>query len=275
MHNVIYFTAAIGLISCLNNPAGRRNVFSIDKEGRHCISEYYADGNIKSTKIWIDSAAQTYAQIDYDTSGYPIDSLNYERGKLNGMNYLYVHDTLLITEYLEGIESGVKTAFYPNGETMYFGNMIDGKQIGGWKFFHSNSELESYEYFNLKGERMFLVHFSETGEVEKCQGYVILGEELHFDTITKREGQFGIMNLANPVPECTVSCSYGISNIDGSVTSLRVMEIDSADYALNREGKIEYLCDRKGPTSMQLLCNVTYKDSIILRDTAYVKYFVK
>lgn len=88
-----------------------------------------------------------------------IDSVTYVNGKVEGIRKSvdYGDSIIAINTYLEGRLNGISKGFYLNGRNYYSGLYQNDNKIGEWYQWKKNEEIERYDYYNLNGQRLFLV----------------------------------------------------------------------------------------------------------------------
>ena len=114
-------------------------------------------------------------------------------GKKEGLWTEYNNDnsTLCITEYKNGISSGIEILFYDNGNICRIGNNKDGKEDGRWIIFQSSNshEIASEEYYQ---------NGKATGIWKKYDQYGFLRKDYDYKT-HKTIREYGLIH-SKPFP---------------------------------------------------------------------------
>ncbi len=103
----------------------------------------------------------------------------YKNGKIEGLVYeLWDFKGKVVdggiyseTEYVEDIPNGKETVFYPTGNKMRGGIVVNGKENGERIWYNSNGTKSIRKYYNngeLEGERFL---YDENGNLENIQEY--------------------------------------------------------------------------------------------------------
>ncbi|ANZ42989.1 hypothetical protein BBK82_24195 [Lentzea guizhouensis] len=71
--------------------------------------------------------------------------------------------TIALTSYVNGLEHGPQTEWYPTGEKHVEGRCDQGCAVGEWREWHRNGKLAEQSLFNKFGELVELRRWDENG----------------------------------------------------------------------------------------------------------------
>ena len=77
-----------------------------------------------------------------------------------------------VQQYLNGVDYGVWTFYFPNGEVETKGKFKNGQRVGKWKYFYESGQLKQLSRYSKLGERDGKwVEFDEDGKEIKTTLY--------------------------------------------------------------------------------------------------------
>jgi len=152
---------------CLNSQTGEKEGlyqrFSNDqklKEGTYhngklegLWSDYYQNGQIKSTGEMLDSLRQGIWHF-YDDTGKMLSSENYVNGQLEGMLTHYYKNGQIKDKvvYVEGRKAGTFNSWYKNGKMQSSGEILHDEKQGKWE--HWQEDGSSSGYYHYKNNQL-------------------------------------------------------------------------------------------------------------------------
>jgi antitoxin component YwqK of YwqJK toxin-antitoxin module len=140
--------------------------------------EWYWNGQLKLKEKFINGL-QVGESVKYLENGELKRKKFYKNGKIEGLVYeLWDFKGKVVdggiyseTEYLGDIPNGKETVFYPNGNKMREGTVVNGKENGERIWYNKNGTKSIKEYYKngeLEGERFL---YDENGNLESTQEY--------------------------------------------------------------------------------------------------------
>jgi antitoxin component YwqK of YwqJK toxin-antitoxin module len=104
-------------------------------------NEYYPDGKVKTSAMFRNGIAEGIKR-EYSAEGKIEKAFLYKSGVIVGEG--------IVKE--DGNRDGHWKDFYPDGSLKAEGNYDNGKQIGEWRYYHSNGKTEQTGKFNKQGK---------------------------------------------------------------------------------------------------------------------------
>jgi hypothetical protein len=148
-------------------------------------NEYYKNGELKQKTIFIEGNRDSYINMNYNDDNVLTDSFKIVNGVKEGVykKLLDRDSSIVYTTYRKGKKDGIQISYFSNGELRYEGEYVDDKQFGEWKFYYVNGMLKSFEYFARLGDRTFLRHYNQEGQITKSMGDPIIKIRCEPDTV--------------------------------------------------------------------------------------------
>ncbi|MEU7480618.1 hypothetical protein AB0A63_31885 [Lentzea sp. NPDC042327] len=72
-------------------------------------------------------------------------------------------NVIALSSYVDGIEHGPQTEWYPSGEKQAEGRCHRGSPVGEWREWHRNGKLAEHDLFNVFGELVERRRWDEHG----------------------------------------------------------------------------------------------------------------
>lgn len=185
----------------------------VTENGNVLIKTFDSTGKLAEVKTYREGDSLHYCILKYDKIGILYDSIPYVgRQKHGERKTLDAKDNITYTSYVNGEEYGEVRAYYDNAVMEYTGQ-VRGKdhQVGEWRFYDRSGRIQSYDYYNFKGELVYIRKYDSTGNTITSKGWGIIETTNIADTIAVAEPFSFTVRVAHP-PNCIVEVFYGRLN---------------------------------------------------------------
>lgn len=206
--------------------------------GNDSLVEYRTDKILDSVATFFNDTILHGYKKKYYKDGITLrDSMPYNMGKRDGIYISYFRNGKVQSKcnLKNDLPDGMTYWFYENGNKKSESYWIQGKQFGNAKFYFSDGNLDTYNFYDFQENVRYIKKYSEDGKVIKDEGSIIGQLLLEQDSFTvKMNKEIGVKICVSEPPDTKTTVFIGETNKQMKITNLKEYPINEYTVKYNR-----------------------------------------